>query len=187
MTDTSAAHTRLEWFPMRVTYSREERMKQQLDDEGIENFLPMRVEYDRTDDWNIRRRLVPAIHGLIFVHSTQERLTGLKRTVASFEPLRYISDHTSPDHSNRILRVPDRQMENFIRVATVGGERLEYLEPGDYLLRPGRRVLITDGDFRGAEGVIKRIKKRQCVVVQVEGVAAVAITFVPAAWLQNID
>ena len=54
-------------------------------------------------------------------------------------------------------------------------------------LKPGRHVLITDGDFKGAEGVIKRIKKRQCVVVQIEGIAAVAITFVPSAWLTTID
>ena len=172
---------------MRVTYSREVKIKKNLDGEGIENFLPMRYEFEKTDDWNVRRSLVPAIHGLIFVHSTQQQLTWLKMTKPEFEPLRYTPNRLSPNPSESILRVPDREMENFIRVASTQNERVEYLEMSDYLLKPGKRVRITDGQFKGAEGVIKRIKKRQCVVVQVEGVAAVAITFVPSAWLENIN
>ena len=34
----------LTWFPMRVTYNRELKVKAALDQLGIENFLPMRYE-----------------------------------------------------------------------------------------------------------------------------------------------
>ncbi len=37
-----------------------------------------------------------------------------------------------------------------------------------------------------AEGAILRIKKRKCVVVEVKGICAVAITFVPSDWLELI-
>jgi transcription antitermination factor NusG len=44
----------------------------------------------------------------------------------------------------------------------------------------GRRVRITAGRFKGVEGVIKRIKKNKYFLIQIDGVAAVAITYVPA-------
>ena len=66
------------WFPMRVTYQREMKVKAELDRLEIENFVPMR--YKMVDDGSEipRRDLVPAINNLIFVRSTQERISGLK-------------------------------------------------------------------------------------------------------------
>lgn len=184
MTETEKG--KKEWFPMRITYNREMKIKSRLDQEGIENFIPMQYEFEKTDDWRVKKNLVPAIRGMIFVHSTQQQLTRLKMYNPDFEPMHYTTNHLSETLQDRILRVPDRQMENFMRVASVQDNRISYLEVNDYLLKPGKRVRVTDGDFKGAEGVIKRIKKRQCVVIQIEGIAAVAITFVPAAWLEEI-
>ena len=63
---------------MRVTYQREMKVKAELDRLEIENFVPMR--YKMVDDGSEipRRDLVPAINNLIFVRSTQERISGLK-------------------------------------------------------------------------------------------------------------
>jgi transcription antitermination factor NusG len=84
--------------------------------------------------------------------------------------------------------VPERQMDNFIRVASVQDDRLLYLDPNnEFLQKPGHRVRITDGDFKDAEGVIKRIKNNKRIVVEIKGVAAIAITFVPAIWLEPIE
>ena len=102
-----------------------------------------------------------------------------------FQSLRYMTNMFSD--GEKILTVPDRQMDNFIRVASVQDSRVQFLEYNqEFLAKPGKRVRVTDGDFKGCEGVIRRIKKNQCVVVQVEGIAAVAITFVPSAWLEEI-
>ena len=57
------------WFPMRVTYQREMKVKAELDRLGIENFVPMRykvVESQNDGDMELRRVLVPAISNLIF-------------------------------------------------------------------------------------------------------------------------
>ena len=177
------------WYPMRISYGRDERMlrfKQQLDDEGLENFLPLRYKYSKTDDWDVEKQLVPAIHGLIFVYSTQEKLTELKMTRQEFAPMRYMTNQLAESANDSILTVPTAQMMNFMRVASIHDERFVYLENMDFVAKPGKKVRITDGDFKGVEGVIKRIKKNQCVVVQIEGIAAVALTFVPSAWLEDI-
>ena len=76
--DTSMCGDPKSWFPMRVTYQREMKVKAELDRLGIENFVPMRykvVERQNDGDTELRRVLVPAINNLIFVRETQERLS----------------------------------------------------------------------------------------------------------------
>ena len=177
------------WYPMRVAYGRDERvirLKQHLDNEGIENFLPMRYKYTKTEQWDVEKELIPAIHGLIFVHSSQEKLTELKMTRREFEPLHYMTNQLAEDGNTPLLTVPQKQMTDFMRVASIQDERFIYMENLAFVAKPGKRVRITDGQFKGVEGVIKRIKKSQCIVVQVEGVAAIALTFVPSAWLEDL-
>ena len=147
---------------MRITYGRPERMirfQELLKKEQLEYFLPMRVDYQKTDDWNVRKSYVPAVNGLIFIHSTQEELTN----------------------------IPDRQMDNFMSVYTRNDSRISLLEYTDFIAKPGKRVRITQGDFENTIGTIKRIKKNQCIVVQLEGFTALAIAFVPPSWLEELS
>jgi len=176
-----------EWFPMRVTYCREMKMKEQLDQLSIKNFVPMR--YELVEGRAGRSlRLMPAIHNLIFVHTTQENLTRLKTTCQDLEPLRYMMRPVEGKTGEKeIIRVPDKQMENFIRVAQVTDERVMFLEYNDYLEKVGQRVKVTDGFFAGVEGTIKRIKNNRRVVVKIDGVAAVAIANVPVEYLMLIE
>ena len=172
---------------MRVTYHREMRIKALLDEIGIENFVPMRYELVETKNGNKKRMLVPAIHNLIFVRSTQECLTQLKMTRQAFAPMRYIMKQTHlPDEKKEIMLVPDGQMNNFMRVASVQDNRVMFLENNAFINKVGQRVKVNDGFFAGVEGVIKRINKNKRVVVQLEGVAAVAIAFVPSNQIEII-
>lgn len=175
------------WYPMRVTYGREVKVKEALDKLGIENFLPMHYELVDPGDGNKRRLLVPAIHNLIFIYDSREDITLLKTTRREFQPLRYITKHFAESVADNILTVPETQMRNFMRVASVQDDSVIFLDNSDYLSKVGRRVLITDGYFAGVEGVVKRIKKNKHVVVQLEGLAAVAVTYVPASCLRALD
>ncbi|MBO5625607.1 MAG: UpxY family transcription antiterminator [Prevotella sp.] len=175
----------LQWFPMRVTYNRELKVKEHLDTINVENFIPL--HYEIVGKGNDRKRkLVPAVHNLIFIRSTKQQLTNLKQSVKELEPLRFIV-RTNLDGNSEILRIPDKQMENFMRVASIQDDSVMFLQPGDYINKIGRRVLITEGIFAGVEGVIKRFKNNRHVVVQMEGLAAVAITYVPANYIATIN
>ncbi len=175
------------WYPMRVTYGREVKVKQALDGLGIENFLPMHYDLVDLGDGNKKRMLMPAIHNLIFIHDSREHITLLKTTRREFQPLRYITKHFAESTVDNILTVPEAQMRNFMRVASVQDDSVMFLDNSDYLNKVGRRVLITEGYFAGVEGVVKRIKKNKHVVVQLEGLAAVAVTYVPASCLRELD
>jgi len=180
----------MHWFPMRVTYSREVLVKEALDALGIESFIPM--HYEHIEGKHPRHRVLkPAIRNLVFVHSTNRMITELKMTKRELTPLRYMM-HPVLDERNNVLRhdiltVPDRQMENFMRVASVTDDRVFYMENLDFAGKPGQRVKVVEGDFAGVEGTIKRVKKNKCVVVQIEHIAAVAIAFLPSAFLLLLD
>lgn len=94
-------------------------------------------------------------------------------------------DHTAED-AHVIMTVPDRQMENFMRVATKTDESVMFLDEKTVVGKEGKRVRIMGGAFEGVEGVIRRVKRCKRVVVELEGVASVAIAFVPAGWLREI-
>ena len=186
--DTTMCGDPKSWFPMRVTYQREMKVKAELDRLGIENFVPMRykvVETQNDGDSELRRVLVPAINNLIFVRSTQERVSELKRTNEVLEPLRYMMDHTaSKEHA--IMTVADREMENFMRVASRTDDSVMFLDNETVVGKEGQRVEIMGGAFEGVTGVIRRVKRCKRVVVEIEGVASVAIAYVPAGMLKEI-
>jgi transcription antitermination factor NusG len=176
------------WFPMRVTYQREMKVKVELDRLGIENFVPMRykvVESQNDGDMELRRVLVPAISNLIFVRSTKERVSELKRTNEVLEPLRYMMDHTAAGE-HTIMTVADREMENFMRVASRTDDSVMFLDNETVLGKEGKRVEIMGGAFEGVTGVIRRVKRCKRVVVEIEGVASVAIAWMPAGMLKEI-
>ena len=177
------------WYPMRVSYGREEKIKEALDTLNIRNFLPMQRQRGWVDDkGEPHQKLVPAVRNLIFIHSSQEHITELKMFNKECDSLRYMTNPFSHSDDDYLLTVPDRQMENFIRVAAVQDDSLFYLDPNAEFLRvPGRKVRITDGNFKDAIGTIKRIKNNKRVVVEIQGVVAVAITFVPTVWLEPIE
>lgn len=172
------------WFPMRVTYSREMKVKAELDRLGIESFIPMM--YKMVDGDMPQRELVPAISNLIFVRSTQERISGLKSSNKTLEPLRYMIDQTARQ-PHTIMTVPDRQMENFMRVASKTDDSVMFLDEDCVVGKEGKRVEIISGAFEGVTGVIRRVKRCKRVVVEIEGVASVAIAFVPAVLLKEIE
>ena len=186
--DTMMCGDPKKWYPMRVTYGREMKVKGELDRLGIENFVPMTyrvVESLNNGETELRKELVPAINNLIFVRSTLERISGLKRSHEVLEPLRYMMDYTAAE-AHLIMTVPDRQMENFMRVATKTDESVMFLNENTVAGKEGKRVMIMGGAFEGVEGVIRRVKRCKRVVVELEGVASVAIAFVPAGLLREI-
>ena len=186
--DTTMCGDPKTWFPMRVTYQREMKVKAELDRLGIECLIPMTyklVESQNDGDTELRRVLVPAINNLIFVRSTQERLSEQKRRNEVLEPLRYMMDHTAAGE-HTIMTVADREMENFMRVASRTDDSVMFLDNETVVGKEGKRVEIMGGAFEGVTGVIRRVKRCKRVVVEIEGVASVAIAYVRAELLKEV-
>ena len=184
--DTTVCGDSKIWFPMRVTYSRELKIKAELDRLKIESFIPMTYKLMDADTDHSHRELVPAINNLIFIHSTQERISYLKHKNEVLEPLRYMVDQTA-QKAHTIMTVRDREMENFMRVASMTDNSVMFLNDESVIGKEGKHVQIIGGVFEGVKGVIRRVKRCKRVVVELKGIAGVAIAYVPAVFLKEIE
>jgi hypothetical protein len=160
------------------------KVKGELERLEIENFVPMTYKVADADTDHPHRELVPAVNNLIFVHSTQEVISRLKLSNDVLEPLRYMMDLTTGDDPV-IMTVSDREMENFMLVASRTDDSVMFLDENSVVGKEGKHVLITGGAFKGVTGVIRRVKRCKRVVVELEGIASVAIAFVPAVLLKE--
>ena len=170
------------WFAIRVTYNRELKVKEDLDARGITNFVPM--QYRREERKGVMvKRLVPSVHNLIFIYLTPSEMKEYKMTTDL--PIRYMMGRTT-DGTPKPITVPDSEMENFIKVAGTYEEKLVYLtpEPGDF--SKGERVRIIGGQFAGAEGIFVRVKGDRRVLINVQGIVAVATTYVHPSMIEKI-
>lgn len=168
-----------QWYVLRISYSRELKLKEILDVRGIENFVPMRY-VQVVKDGQRKRVRVPAVHNLVFVHATYGRICSLRE-----EPGMRLSFHFFHDRTTRKpLVIPDSQMRNFLLVAGAEEESLLYLSPEEVPFERGRQVRVLGGPFAGAVGTMVRLRKDRRVVVQVQGVMAVATTFIHPSLLQ---
>lgn len=63
--------------------------------------------------------------------------------------------------------VPEKQMEDFIRVVNSNNENIEMLRNSEFLLKPGSNVIIKSGELKGVKGIIKRLKRNKQIVMSV--------------------
>ncbi len=157
------------WYAIRVTYNREMKVKDDLDARGIECFIPMKYALVVRRGRRVKR-LVPTIHNLIFFHIEPSTMKAYKASTRL--PIRYIMNPAT----KRPVVVPDCQMRSFIAVAGTCDEQLEYVKVDSRKFKRGDRVRIVGGPFEGAEGVLRRVRGSQRVVVSIEGVVAVMTT-----------
>lgn len=160
------------WFAMRVTYRREMKVRELLIRENIENYIPMRYSV-RVVRGRKTKKLVPAVYGLVFVHTTQPEIQRIKSKVPY---LQYIVNK----RTGAKIIVPEAQMRLFIAVTGTNDEKLLWFKDNEINLTKGTRVRITAGEFEGYEGVFIKVKgaRDRRVVVAIEGIVAVALATV---------
>lgn len=174
--------TDIVWYAIRITYSREMALKEYLDSQSIECFVPMHYELV-IQNGQKQRKLVSIIHNLAFVHASRLQLDSVKSEMGHKLPIRYIMDKSTQTP----IVVPDKQMHDFISVSGSNDEGLVYLSPAEYLFKKGDRVRIIDGLFCGVEGILLRIKGDRRVVIAIEGVMAVATAFIHPSFLKPVE
>lgn len=171
-------HTQKQWYALRVTYSRELKIKDYLDARHIENYIPMRYTI-RTGGGQRRRTLVPAVHNLIFVHMDADSLKELKTTDL---PIRYMMDC----ETRRPITVPDKQMEDFMRIVASDIEHVEVVEAQTVRFTEGDRVRVMAGPFCGIEGFYVRYKGHSKVAISIGGLLTALTAYVPVDCVEKI-
>lgn len=171
------------WFAMSAPYQKELAAKELLAKNDIESFIPMRYTIVLTPDSRKKRMLVPAIHNLIFAHTTRKKIQAVK---TGYPYLQYKICRV--DGQNIPIVVPDKQMNQFISVCNTCNDDLIYLKPEEVNLAKGTPVRVVGGTFDGMEGTFVKVTdaRRKRVVVLLPGLAAVATAEISSDYIQVI-
>lgn len=147
---------------------------------SVECYYPIKlVEHEHNGQRTVVKE--PAVSSLIFFHSTVPQAEAVQKELEGHVILyRYRS-------SKHPAVIPDREMNAFKMVTSGGNPDLEYLDAEAVNFKKGQRVRVTGGIFEGAEGYIQRIHGNKRLVVAIEGIVAVATSYIPSCFLQKIE
>ena len=152
----------LHWYAAKVRYNRMQPIRELLAADGVNYFIP------------------EIIGSLVFIQVTEEYLRQFEDS--NFSRLWFYRDLLT----GKPAAIPNKEMEVFIFVCSSGQQGLTYLGDDKPEYHQGDRVRVIDGPFKGAEGYIKRIKKDRRLVVSINGIAAVATTYIHPSLLETI-
>jgi transcription antitermination factor NusG len=164
------------WYVLSANYRNEVKIRDDLRRLGFDCYLPMRYELKERLGKK-KRLLVPAINGMVFVKSTK---SALEEYITTTKLPTFFRMSGMPGQKKPII-VPDRDMENFMRVTQQVEEQLSYFRPDEIKLRVGDKIRVHGGVFDGVEGVLMRVpgKRSKQLVVSIPEISAVAVSLSP--------
>lgn len=163
--------------------SRSNRVSDKLLGDSMEYYAPFkRIEQVNKHGKRVVTE-VPIIPSLFFIRCNQHQAEGFEDWMDGKVHLY----KCVKDFKVEPLKIPLKQMQMFMMVSSGDQEGLEYFEDSAFCWRKGERVRVIDGRFKGLEGEIKRINGNHRLVVTVEGVCAVATTYIPRCFLEKLE
>jgi transcription antitermination factor NusG len=142
------------WYAAKVRYRTEKKIKQYLEKEGIEHYIPF------PDD----KPLIPCT---VFIRTDYERALSLPVECGCTMDYLYNAD------TKKFRVIPDKQMKDFMFLQDFSDRTILLTHPED--LKGGERVKVIGGEFAGIEGELYRIQGHRRVVVRLEGLVSVAM------------
>lgn len=167
----------MDWFALGCLAPRQEvKIRDEARNAGFDAFVPLSYEV-KTIRGQKQRKLMPALSGLIFAKGELEALKTYTRE-SSF-PV-FVRKST---FSNReeYLKIPTKQMEDFIAITEHREEHVSYFKPEEIHLQECDHIRIKGGLYDGREGIIMRIKgkRNRHLVVQIPGFLVAAVELSP--------
>ena len=168
------------WFALKVFFNKVLWLESELNKLFIECYYPVKMmEREHKGVKAIVKE--PAVSSLIFFRSTTTQAEEIQKIFDGHVLLyRYRS-------SKNPAVISDEEMSIFKMVTSNGNPDLEYMDTGVVAFKKGQHVRVTGGLFEGAEGYIQRIHGNRRLVVAIEGIVAVATSYIPSCFLQKID
>ena len=141
------------WYAIYTSSRHEKVVANQLEQRGIESFLPLYRSWHR---WKDRRKLVELA---LFPSYVFVRMEAQKRLRVLQVPgvVNLVSFNGEP------AALPEQE----INALRSGLEHQVYAEPHPYL-KVGRKVRVARGPMAGAEGILSRKKDKHRVVISID-------------------
>lgn len=153
------------WYVARTRRGQELAIRDRLDCLGIRNFVPMSRTLKVRNGRKVKA-LMPLIPNMVFLRTSKEFACALANGYGL--PVYYIIDRST----NRMLVVPDKQMEDFIRVVN---ENPDDVELNDFVPHIGQRVKIVSGSLAGVEGEVLYVDKSAYLLLSLGSLLSVRV------------
>lgn len=170
----------MHWYALKVFFNKVFDMEGKLKALGIETYVPV-VVVEKMVKGERTYVQKPAISSLLFLCTTAEQAEALLEVI---EGKAMFYRNRGSKHPTAIR---DREMNIFKKVTSAHKEGLEYFDGNVAKFCTGQRVRVIEGTFQGCEGYIHRIKGNRRLIVAIEGLVAVATTYIPSPFLQPIS
>ena len=164
------------WYVLRALFRKEINVRDGLRRKGFHCYVPFTYKVSVVKGHKVRR-LVPAVSELVFVHGVAEDIQDYK--IHSKETVYWL---TTPHGERREkMIVPDKAMQDFIRVTQQNEQSVIYFRPDEVRLAKGDHIVIHGGSFDGVEGVLLKIKgkREKQLLVSIPNLVAAAVSIRP--------
>ena len=134
------------WFALYTKPKAEFKAEEQLNGEGIENYLPT---HTMLKQWSDRKKKItePIFRGYLFIYADErERLLALEQ----YSIVRTITFEGKP------AIIPEWQIDNLQKL--LEGNPEIFIAEG---ITKGAKVKVTEGPFKDVEGIIQMISKNE--------------------------
>lgn len=173
--------TSVHWYALKVFYNKVFEIEDLLTEDEIESYIP--CETVLVEHGGVKKKVrKPVISSLLFFRSTEKQALALQQRLTN----RAILYTRKVDMKKQPLAIPEHEMNLFMLVSSSGEKGVEYFGDDRMEFHTGERVRVTDGSFKGAEGYIHRIKGNRRLIVSIQGVCAVATSYIPQCFLIKI-
>lgn len=170
------------WFALRAFRNKTQPLMREAQEAGFRTYYAVRTIEDSKSE-KLEYREEPFISSLFFVRCPEGWLLELKQK--HYAEFMVYADKPG----GKPAPIRDAEMEAFILVTSVHNNNcqdVEILEPKpQYAV--GDLVRVTDGLYKDAVGIVKRIKKDRKLLVAIPGVAVVAISHIPMSFLEKVQ
>ena len=170
------------WYALRAFWNKTQPLMCEAQEAGFRTYYAVHTIEDPKSE-KLEYREEPFIPSLFFVRCPVEWLLDFKQ--------RHYSDFLvyTDKPGGKPAPIRDVEMETFILVTSVKNNNYQDVEILD--CKPqyavGDLVRVTEGLYKGATGIVKRIKKDRKLLVAVTGVAVIAISHIPMSFLEKVE
>lgn len=199
----------MKWYALKIFFNKLFDVEEYLDGRGIDTYIPIqKVLLKGVAHLLARKRLAkapeqrdpryivvgaqifqrkPLVNSLLFVHCTEEQLQEVEAYLKERDANNNVRGYIYKNSDKEYAVVKDKEMAAFQLVVDEGSKGLEFFADDDISrYANGDRVRVKEGPLKGAEGYIKRIRRDRRLLVVIEGIIAVATTYIPPQNLEKI-
>ena len=169
------------WYAIRTFYCKEDSVAQYLSSQGVEHFIPQRFQEEVTLDGERKRKLVPAVHNLLFIKQTLSEKE-IKDIITRCPISVYVLRNRE---TKQYYKIPNSQMIEFRAICDPSYKDTLYVDQEVAEARVGEEVRVIRRQFKGLKGKLVRYKNRSYVVIILAGIGV--MVHIPKWYCRKID